>query len=159
MHFRAAHPRNRRRRRRRQWISEAYCCRVQKPEAVPPTPTTDFGIKCYSSHAGAGFCHRTNTYCDTERRTNGRLGETFSRSPRTHAFCGHSSRPYEFEDNILYRQYHRAEGSVSHLQIVIPTSLRQAFLEQLHCVGENVVTTHLGVRKTQAACTAASLLA
>jgi hypothetical protein len=36
------------------------------------------------------------------------------------------------------------------MQIIMPVSLRLAFLKQLHSSGSNVVTTHLGMRKTQA---------
>jgi hypothetical protein len=57
---------------------------------------------------------------------------------------------FKIENNVLYRQFHRADGSTSHMQIVMPASLRLAFLKQLHSSGSNVATTHLGIRKTQA---------
>jgi hypothetical protein len=52
-------------------------------------------------------------------------------------------------DEVLYRQFYRADGTVSHLQFVLPTSLRSSFLHHIHDTGGNVATTHLGVKKTQ----------
>ena len=54
------------------------------------------------------------------------------------------------QNDVLHRQFHSADGSVSHLQIVMPEKLRQSFLQQLHRSEGNIATTHLGVRKTQA---------
>ena len=53
-------------------------------------------------------------------------------------------------EGVLYRQFYRRDGSVEYLQIVMPTALRRAFLQSIHCSGVNTATTHLGVRKTQA---------
>jgi hypothetical protein len=52
-------------------------------------------------------------------------------------------------DGVLYRQFYRGDGTVSHLQFVLPTRLRTSFLRHIHNSGGNVATTHLGVKKTQ----------
>jgi hypothetical protein len=51
-------------------------------------------------------------------------------------------------DEVLYRQFHRADGTVSYLQFVLQASLRSSFLRHIHDTGGNVATTHLGVKKT-----------
>jgi len=50
---------------------------------------------------------------------------------------------------VLFREFHRSDGEVDHLQIVMPVSLRIAFIRQLHEPICNTVTTHLGIKKTQ----------
>ena len=56
----------------------------------------------------------------------------------------------KFCENLLYREFYRPDGTVSRMQIVLPRSLRQSFLHQLHDNGGNSATAHLGVSKTQA---------
>ena len=51
---------------------------------------------------------------------------------------------------MLYREFYRHDGAVDRLQIVVPPKLRYQFLQQLHESSENVGTTHLGLRKTEA---------
>jgi hypothetical protein len=41
-------------------------------------------------------------------------------------------------DEVLYRQFHRADGTVSHLQFVSPASLRSSFLRHIHDTSGNV---------------------
>jgi transposase InsO family protein len=54
----------------------------------------------------------------------------------------------KMENGILHREFYSAHGSVLRLQIVLPSSLRQLFLQTLHDTGGNVGTTHLGIKKT-----------
>ena len=51
----------------------------------------------------------------------------------------------EIQDGLLWRRFHHPEGNRSHLQLVVPTSLRQQVLEQVH---GGVVSGHLGQQKT-----------
>ena len=52
------------------------------------------------------------------------------------------------ENHVLFRKFHHSDGSTSHKQIVIPSELRQSFLESLHMDPGNA-SSHLGIRKTQ----------
>jgi predicted aspartyl protease len=130
-------------------ISEAYCCRVQKPETIPPTPTTDLTSSTIAAMQAQDSAIEPLLTVIRNGGQRPAWGDIQSFPEETRILWTQFAS-LRFEDNILYRQYHRADGSVSHLQIVMPTSLRQTFLEQLHCSGGNVATTHLGVRKTQA---------
>ena len=56
----------------------------------------------------------------------------------------------QIQDNVLVRRFHRADGSINYLQIVMPRTLRQRFLEKIHRTGGNVATSHLSARKTLA---------
>jgi len=53
-------------------------------------------------------------------------------------------------DGLLCRKFFRSDASVQHLQIIMPSSMRLAFLKSLHENNLNVASTHLGIRKTQA---------
>lgn len=53
------------------------------------------------------------------------------------------------KDGAICRRFYAPDGSVVRLQLVMPASLRQPFLCQLHNCDGNVGTTHLGVKKTQ----------
>jgi hypothetical protein len=52
------------------------------------------------------------------------------------------------QNGVLYRQFYRPDGTVNHLQTVMPRAMRQEFLRQLHEGGSNVVTALLRVKKT-----------
>ena len=52
------------------------------------------------------------------------------------------------KDGLLQRCYYSPDGAVQRHQIVIPVSLRQAFLKELHESENNIATAHLGVKKT-----------
>jgi transposase InsO family protein/predicted aspartyl protease len=54
------------------------------------------------------------------------------------------------KDNLLQRSYYSPDGAIHHWQIVMPASLRQVFLQNLHESHHNVGTAHLGVKKTLA---------
>jgi hypothetical protein len=54
------------------------------------------------------------------------------------------------QDGLLCRKFFRFDGSVQYLQIIMPTSMRLAFLKALHENSLNVASTHLGIRKTEA---------
>ena len=56
----------------------------------------------------------------------------------------------KMQENMLYREFYSANGSVMRMQIVMPHSLRKSFLRQLHETDGNVGTAHLGVKKTLA---------
>ena len=56
----------------------------------------------------------------------------------------------KIKDNLLQREFFSPDGKISHMQIIIPISLRQLFLRSLHETDRNTVTSHLGVRKTLA---------
>jgi len=53
----------------------------------------------------------------------------------------------ELCDGLLFRHFHKRDGSFSHLQLLVPTSLRQEILSQFH---DNVFSGHLGAKKTSA---------
>jgi transposase InsO family protein len=53
------------------------------------------------------------------------------------------------KNDVLYRKYYLASGEVQHLQIVMPTVLRKAFLTAIHSPPTQTATSHLGVKKTQ----------
>jgi hypothetical protein len=59
------------------------------------------------------------------------------------------NRSLVLQNGVLCKQFYRPDEAVSHLQTVMPRALRQEFSHQLHDGGSNVVTAHLGVKKTQ----------
>ena len=50
-------------------------------------------------------------------------------------------------NGLVYKQYHRRDGVISHLQLLLPRSLRQEALQLAH---DNVWSGHLGRKKTTA---------
>jgi len=56
----------------------------------------------------------------------------------------------KMRDNLLQREFYSPDGKISHMQIIIPISLRQLFLRSLHETDGNIATSHLGVGKTLA---------
>ena len=50
---------------------------------------------------------------------------------------------------LLYRQFHRPDGTLSYLQIVVLKALRSAFLRQMHNSDGNIAITYLGIKKMQ----------
>jgi predicted aspartyl protease len=55
----------------------------------------------------------------------------------------------EIVDNVLYRHFYKPDGTVKCKQIIMPSNLRKAFLQQLHAPSVQLPTSHLGVKKTQ----------
>lgn len=53
------------------------------------------------------------------------------------------------QNNVLYRKYYSSAGGVQHLQIVMPTALRKAFMTAVHSPPTPTATSHLGIKKTQ----------
>ena len=51
----------------------------------------------------------------------------------------------EIHNGLLWRRFYHPDGSHSHLQLIVPKSLRQQVLEQVH---GGVVSGHLGQQKT-----------
>ena len=57
----------------------------------------------------------------------------------------HQWEQLEVHDGVLWRRFHHSEGTHSHLQLVVPASLRREILQTTH---GGAVGGHLGQRKT-----------
>jgi len=56
----------------------------------------------------------------------------------------------KMKDIRLQREFYSPVSKISHMQVIIPISLRQIFLRSLHETGGNIATSHLEVRNTLA---------
>ena len=134
---------------RQEVVDGRNCCyRVQRPVAASSAPVTDLTP---SAVAAAQAQDPAIQPLLTVLRNGGQRpawSDVQSSSEETRILWAQFAS-LRVQDGILYRMYHRADGSVDHLQVILPAGLRQAFLRQLHCSGGNAVTSHLGVRKTQ----------
>jgi hypothetical protein len=64
----------------------------------------------------------------------------------------------EIIDNVLYRHFYKPDGTVKCKQIIMPSILRKAFLQQLHAPSVQLPTSHLG-KENAGTCESTSILA
>ena len=50
------------------------------------------------------------------------------------------------KDGLLFKQFHKRDGSGSHLQFIVPRDLKREIMFQMH---DTLLSAHLGARKTQ----------
>ena len=66
--------------------------------------------------------------------------ETSSTSPETHHYVLNWNSQTIYE-GILHRKFYKNDLSTSHLQVVLPKEMREAFLQQMH---DGIMSGHLG---------------
>jgi RNase H-like domain found in reverse transcriptase/Reverse transcriptase (RNA-dependent DNA polymerase) len=124
--------------------SDDHCCRLQIPAESQPVVASELTPTLIATEQARDSSMQPLLTAIRNGGHRPMWSDVQSSSEETRILWGQFDS-LRVQEDVLYRQFHRADGSVSCLQIVMPTSLRQRLLEQLHCHGGNIVTSHLGV--------------
>jgi hypothetical protein len=125
------------------------CCKLIKPKASQPAVASELKSSLITAEQAEDFAIQPLLTVIRNKGQRPTWSDVQSSTEETRILWGQFAS-LRIQDNALCRKFHRANGAISHSQIVMPASLRQRFLEQLHGEGGNVATSHFGIRKTQA---------